>query len=192
MRKLILTLLFLFMQWSILQAQDKKKIQEEQNPFSEARFNYFKETIVLNNEYLDTQNGSYNTTKFRLLKPIGNRAWVLRFDAPLVSANTFSSNKTGLGDLSLSASFIPILSQKSGIATRLKLTANTASDSKFGQGKWIVAPAIFYGTFLDKTKKLLLISDLEYQYSIAGADDRSNVRVAVLENVIIYSLGIGV
>ncbi|MGL2993856.1 lipid A phosphoethanolamine transferase [Flavobacterium sp. TSSA_36] len=187
MKKLLLCLSFLLIPIGIVKAQDKNSIRNEKNPFSEARFSYFKETLLLFNEYLDTKNGSFNTTNLRLLKPIGNRAWTLRVDLPLVSANTNATNKTGLGDLSIATSFIPILTQKSGIATRIKLTTNSAIDPKFGQGKWIVAPAIFYGRFIDQNKKLLLIADAEYQYSFAGSDNRATVSIAVLESTFVYS-----
>ncbi|CAM2761403.1 hypothetical protein SAMN05444143_103181 [Flavobacterium succinicans] len=187
MQKLILLFLALFFYTSSVNAQDKKKIREEQNPFSEARFNYFKETIILFNEYLDTKNGSFNTTTFRLLKPIGNRAWTIRFDTPLVSTNSSTKNKTGLGDLSIATSFIPFLTKTSGIATRVRLIANTATDRNFGLGKWVVVPAIFYGTFIDSAKNIVFITDLEYQYSIAGDTNRDDVRITVLENSLIYS-----
>lgn len=187
MNKLLILLFFLILSLPSLQAQEKKEIREGKNPFSEARFSYFKETIILLNEYLDTKNGSFNTTNFRILKPIGNRAWTVRFDAPLISTNAISINKSGLGDLSLSTSFIPLLTKKAGVATRLKLTTNSASDPNFGQGKWIIAPAIFYGRFVDKNKKLLIISDVEYQYSFAGSESRLDVRTAVFENTFIYS-----
>lgn len=187
MKKLVVIFFILCFQTNNINAQDKIKIREEQNPFSEARFSYFKETIILFNEYLDTKNGSFNTSSLRLLKPIGNRAWSIRFDLPLISSNASTKNKTGLGDLSLAASFIPFLTKKSGIASRLKLTANTATDPNFGQGKWIIAPAIFYGRFIDRSKKIVLITDFEYQYSIAGAMDRKDVRISVFENSMIYS-----
>jgi len=187
MRKLLLVFYFISCYSGIVEAQDKKTIRSEQNPFSEARFTYFKETIVLFNEYLDTKNGSFNTTNFRILKPIGNRAWTIRFDAPLISTNSNTNNKTGLGDLSLATSFIPYLTKKSGIATRLKITSNSANNPSFGSGKWVIYPAIFYGTYIDKNKKLLLISDFEYQFSIAGSNNRADIRTTVLESTLVYS-----
>lgn len=187
MRKLLILLLFIISPVVLINAQDKKTIRSEKNPFSEARFTYFKEVIVLFNEYLDTKSGSYNTTNFRILKPIGSRAWTIRFDAPLVSTNSSSINKSGLGDISIGSSFIPYLTKKSGIATRLKMTSNSASNPSFGSGKWIISPAVFYGTYIDKNKKLLLISDLEYQFSFAGSKNRADIRTTVLESTLIYS-----
>ena len=188
MRKLLLLLCFILCHWEIINAQDKKTIRSEQNPFSEARFTYFKETIVLFNEYLETKNGSFNTTNFRILKPLGNRAWTIRFDAPLISTNSNTINKSGLGDLSLATSFIPYLTKKSGIATRLKIASNSANNPNFGSGKWVISPAIFYGTYIDTNKKLLLISDLEYQFSVAGSKNRADIRTTVIESTLIYFL----
>ena len=188
MRKLLLLLCFILSHWGIVNAQDKKTIRSEQNPFSEARFTYFKETIVLFNEYLETKNGSFNTTNFRILKPIGNRAWTIRFDAPLISTNSNTINKSGLGDLSLATSFIPYLTKKSGIATRLKIASNSANNPNFGSGKWVISTAILYGTYIDTNKKLLLISDLEYQFSVAGSKNRADIRTTVIESTLIYFL----
>ena len=188
MRKLLLLLCFILSHWEIINAQDKKTIRSEQNPFSEARFTYFKETIVLFNEYLETKNGSFNTTNFRILKPLGNRAWTIRFDAPLISTNSNTINKSGLGDLSLATSFIPYLTKTSGIATRLKIASNSANNPNFGSGKWVISPAIFYGTYIDTNKKLLLISDLEYQFSVAGSKNRADIRTTVIESTLIYFL----
>ena len=188
MRKLLLLLCFILSHWGIVNAQDKKTIRSEQNPFSEARFTYFKETIVLFNEYLETKNGSFNTTNFRILKPLGNRAWTIRFDAPLISTNSNTINKSGLGDLSLATSFIPYLTKTSGIATRLKIASNSANNPNFGSGKWVISPAIFYGTYIDTNKKLLLISDLEYQFSVAGSKNRADIRTTVIESTLIYFL----
>ena len=188
MRKLLLLLCIILSHWGIVNAQDKKTIRSEQNPFSEARFTYFKETIVLFNEYLETKNGSFNTTNFRILKPLGNRAWTIRFDAPLISTNSNTINKSGLGDLSLATSFIPYLTKKSGIATRLKIASNSANNPNFGSGKWVISPAIFYGTYIDTNKKLLLISDLEYQFSVAGSKNRADIRTTVIESTLIYFL----
>jgi hypothetical protein len=187
MKKLLLLLCILLSSWEIVNAQDIETIQNEQNPFSEARFTYFKETIVLFNEYLDTKNGSFNTTNFRILKPIGNRAWTIRFDAPLISTNSNTINKSGIGDLSFATSFIPYLTKKSGIATRLKIASNSANNPNFGSGKWVISPAVFYGTYIDSNKKLLLISDLEYQFSVAGSKNRADIRTTVLESTLTYS-----
>lgn len=187
MRKLLLLLCFIIAPYGIIKGQDKKNIRKEKNPFSEPRFTYFKETILLFNEYLDTKNGSYNTTNFRILKPVGNRAWTIRLDVPLISTNSNSINKTGLGDLSLATSFIPYLTKKTGVATRLKINSNSANNPSFGSGKWIVSPAVFYGMYIDTNNKFLLISDFEYQFSVAGSDNRAAIRTTVLESTLVYS-----
>jgi hypothetical protein len=160
---------------------------KEVNAFSEARFNYFKQTTIIFNEYLDTKSGSFNTTNFRLSTPIGNQAWNLRFDVPLISTNTTTVNKTGLGDLSFASSYIFFINKKRGMATRLKVTSNSSNNPAFGSGKWILSPALFWGTYIDKNKKLLLLSDAEYQFSVAGSNNRSDISTAIIENTLIYS-----
>jgi hypothetical protein len=101
------------------------------SPFSEPRYHYFLKTIIFFDEYLDTDNGSFNTTQIRILLPIGNKAWNLRFDLPLISANTNSINKTAIGDVGIGISYIPFLQNSNGIALRAQVYANTAADPNF-------------------------------------------------------------
>jgi hypothetical protein len=170
-----------------LSVKGQDNITKENNAFSEARFNYFKQTAIIFNEYLDTKNGSFNTTNFRLSTPIGNNAWNLRFDLPLVSTNTESINKTGIGDLSFASSYIFFINEKRGIAARLKVTSNSSNNPAFGSGKWVLSPSFFLGTYIGKNKKLLLLSDIEYQFSFSGSNNRTDISTAILENTIIYS-----
>jgi len=79
-----------FLSYNLLSAQNTDTIQ---SPLSEPRYHYFLKTILFFNEYLDTDKGSFNTTQVRFLLPIGNKAWNLRFDLPLISANTMQSTK---------------------------------------------------------------------------------------------------
>jgi hypothetical protein len=185
MKKIFFSVLVssLFLNFSVKGQENIK----ETNAFSEARFNYFKQTTIIFNEYLDTKNGSFNTTNFRLSTPIGNQAWNLRFDVPLISTNTTTVNKTGLGDLSFASSYIFFINKNRGMATRLKVTSNSSNNPAFGSGKWILSPALFWGTYIDKNKKLLLLSDIEYQFSVAGSDNRANISTAIIENTLIYS-----
>jgi hypothetical protein len=186
MKKLQFTFLLSFLIICTLQAQDT--IQHN-NPLGEARFNYFKETILIFNEYLDTDSGSFNTTNLRFLHPVGNRAWNFRVDIPLISTNTTSANKTGLGDIALGVSYIPFLNHKKGIAIRAKITSNSASDPNFGSGKWVFTPTFFLGNYLGKEKKYLLLSSLENQMSFAGSSTRNKVNTTVLENTLLYFFG---
>ncbi|MCP2025904.1 hypothetical protein L1276_001044 [Flavobacterium sp. HSC-32F16] len=174
-----------FLQSLSVKAQDTIQFN---NPFSEPRYHYFLKTILLFNEYLDTENGSYNTTQLRFLQPIGNKAWNLRFDLPLISANTNSTNKTGIGDVSAGISFIPYMERNNGIALRARVISNSASDPSFGTGKWVFVPSIFYGRYL-QSKKYLWISSFEYQTSFAGASNRKDINVSVFENVILCFFG---
>lgn len=99
------------------------------------RYHYFLKTIILFDEYLDTDNGSFNTTQVRVLLPIGNKAWNLRFDLPLISANTNSINKTAIGDVGMGVSYIPYMKNSNGIALRTRVYGNTAKRPKFWNRK---------------------------------------------------------
>ena len=79
MRKIQVFSILFFLFNNLLSAQENDTLQ---SPFSEPRYHYFLKTIILFDEYLDTDNGSINTTQVRVLLPIGNKAWNLRFDLP--------------------------------------------------------------------------------------------------------------
>ena len=161
---------------------------EEKIPFIEPRYRYYLQTLVFFNEYLDTDNGSFNTTQVRALVPIGSKAWNLRFDLPLISANTNNINKTGIGDVGMGVSYIPFMKNNQGIAVRARVYANSASDPAFGSGKWVFMPAFFYGKYFND-KKFLWISSLEYQVSFAGSSERNDVNTTALETVLFYFFG---
>lgn len=183
----LLSILFFLFYIQLLSAQDTDTIQSE-SPFSEPRYHYFLKTIIFFDEYLDTDNGSFNTTQVRVLLPIGNKAWNLRFDLPLISANTNSTNKTAIGDVGMGISYIPFMRNGSGIAVRARVYANTAADPNFGTGKWVFMPSAIYGKYIYK-KKFLWLSTLEYQASFAGQNERSDISVTVFENVIFHFFG---
>lgn len=192
MRKLYFTFLTsLFIVFSMQSQEDAEFEADIQNnsPFSEPRYNFFKKTVLVFNEYLDTDSGSFNTLDLRLLLPIGNKSWQLRADVPLVSTNTNSINKTGFGDLSFAASYIPYLTKKRGIGIRGRLYTNSASDPSFGNGKWVFAPTFFYGQYLDEKKKFFWISNVEYQFSFAGSSNRSDISTAISDNSLIFNFG---
>jgi len=161
---------------------------EEKIPFTEPRFRYYLQTLLFYNEYLDTDNGSFNTTQARALIPIGSKAWNLRFDLPIVSANTNAINKTGLGDIGGGVSYIPYMKNSQGVAMRARVYSNSASDPAFGSGKWVFMPAFFYGLYF-KDKKYLWISSIEYQQSFAGSSQRRDVSIGVLESVLFHFFG---
>ena len=186
MRKLYTTLVVLVSSLTNLYGQDSIP---EKNVFNEARFKFFSNTILIFNEYLDVDGGSYNTTDFRFLCPIGNRAWNLRFDLPLVSTNTVEKNKTGLSDIGLSLAFIPVLSNHNGLALRTKFYVPTAIDGAFGTGKWVFNPSVFYGHYFGEEKKFMLITDLEYQISFAGSSNRNDVSTGTFENTLYCFFG---
>ena len=185
MNKLHFYLLAFLIPYSII-AQDTSELKT--NPYTEARYHYYLKTILLFNEYLDTHSGSYNTTELRFLHPIANKAWNLRVDLPLISTNTSSINKTGIGDIGVGISYIPYLNKNKGLAFRVRVISNSAVDPALGTGKWVLAPAIFYGAYI-KEKKILWIASLENQASFAGSDNRQNVNTTTFENYFMYLLG---
>jgi hypothetical protein len=182
MKKIHLLFLLSFVLPFSVKAQDTIG---KNSPFSEARYHYFLKTILLFNEYLDTDSGSFNTTQLRFLHPIANKAWNLRFDVPLVSTNTNSINKTGIGDVGVGISYIPYLERSNGIAFRARVVSNSASDPSFGTGKWVFIPTIFYGKYFSQ-KKFLWIASLEYQASFAGSSNRADVNTTAFENVLLH------
>ncbi|RZJ48988.1 MAG: lipid A phosphoethanolamine transferase [Flavobacterium sp.] len=177
---------FIFLVTVVVNAQEA--MVAEKIPFIEPRYRYFLKTLVFFNEYLDTDNGSFNTTQVRVLVPIGNKAWNLRFDLPIISTNTNNNNKTGIGDVGMGISYIPFIKNDKGIAVRARVYANTASDPAFGSGKWVFMPAFFYGSYFYQ-KKILWISTAEYQQSFAGESDRKDVSVLSYENALFYFFG---
>jgi hypothetical protein len=186
MKKTILLLAIVFIISFAAKAQDSIKYS---NPLMEVRFNFFKKSVILFNEYLDTDSGSFNTTNFRVLYPIGKKTWLLRADVPLISTNTSSINKSGLGDLILAASYIPYVKNKTGIGLRAKVIANSASDANFGTGKWVFIPSITMGNYLGNKKKFLWLSLVENQISFAGDSERNDINTTVFENTFLYFLG---
>ena len=169
-----------------IKAQDT--LEPKENPYTEARYHYYLKTILLFNEYLDTDFGSYNTTQLRFLHPIANKAWNLRVDLPLISTNTSSVNKTGIGDIGVGISYIPYLEHNKGIAFRARIISNSAADPAIGTGKWVFAPALFYGSYLIE-KKMLWIASLENQISFAGSDNRQDVNTTAFENYFMFIIG---
>jgi hypothetical protein len=186
MKKLQLFLCICFFTFLSAKAQDT--IQLAKNPYTEARYHYYLKTILLFNEYLDTESGSYNTTQLRFLHPIANKAWNLRVDLPLISTNTSSNNKTGIGDIGVGISYIPYLDHSKGVAFRTRVISNSAVDPALGNGKWVFAPAIFYGKYISQ-KKMLWIASLENQLSFAGSDNRTDVNITAFENYFMFILG---
>lgn len=188
MRKILPLFLLIFSFYNSLQAQDTIN-EQKKNIYTEARYHYYLKTILLFNEYLDTETGSFNTTQLRFLHPIANNAWNLRVDLPLISTNTSSINKTGIGDIGVGISYIPYLKYNNeGVAFRARVISNSAVDPALGTGKWVFAPAFFYGKYIRKDH-LLWIASLENQISFAGSDNRNDVNLTALENYFMFILG---
>lgn len=187
MKKLYTFFLLVFFIPFCIKAQDTAETSK--NVYTEARYHYYLKTILLFNEYLDTDSGSYNTTEIRFLHPIANKAWNLRVDLPLVSTNSSSQNQTGIGDIGAGISYIPYLEHKTdGVAFRARVISNSATDPARGSGKWVFAPAVFYGKYLKKDK-ILWISSVENQLSFAGSENRDDINITAFENYFMFIIG---
>lgn len=155
---------------------------------TEPRFNFFKKTILIYNEYLNTNDGSYITTNLRILYPLGNKALNFRFDLPIISTNSPDfTGQTGLGDIDLSIAYIPQMNEKTGIAFRGKINIPTATENAFGTGKWVFISTAFLGHYWDTQKQWFSITSLEQQFSFAGKKTRTPVNTTIFENDIYYS-----
>ena len=181
--------LFLLLSFTASSSHAQDTIQTSDNVYTEARYHYYLKTILLFNEYLDTDSGSFNTTQLRFLHPIANKAWNLRVDLPLISTNSNSENQTGIGDIAAGISYIPYLDHKTGgVAFRARVISNSATDPSRGSGKWVFAPAVFYGKYLKKDK-MLWICSLENQLSFAGSDNREDINTTAFENYFMFIMG---
>ena len=182
--------LFFLLYFSIsFSSKAQDTAEASKNVYTEARYHYYLKTILLFNEYLDTDAGSFNTTQIRFLHPITNKAWNLRFDLPVISTNSNSENQTGIGDIGAGISYIPYLNHKTGgVAFRARVISNSATDPARGSGKWVFAPAVFYGKYLKKDK-ILWISSLENQLSFAGSNNRADINTTAIENYFMLIIG---
>lgn len=186
MKRILLFFAIFILFYNSLQAQDT--IAQKKNIYEEARYQYYLKTILLFNEYLDTDNGSFNTTQLRFLHPIANKAWNLRVDLPLISTNTNSINKTGVGDIGAGLSYIPYMRyKKDGMAFRARIISNSAADPALGSGKWVFSSAVFYGKYL--SQHVLWIASIENQISFAGSENRNDVNLTAFENYFMFILG---
>ena len=193
-KKSLFLILFSILSFSIMtnaQEVHKKKsiseLKDEKNPLNFARVNFYKNTVVFFNEYLDTDSGSINTTDLRYTHPFKNRSWNFRADLPLISGNTSSINKTAIGDISFSIAHIPYLTNNRGISFRARITSNSSNNPDFGSGKWVFTPTVFYGQYLNKKGSILWTAYLENKFSFAGNSDRANINAYTFDNAITYS-----
>ena len=181
-------IIFLFFPYFLKSQDDLNEKINEDSAVIKTKYNYFHNTFIFFNEYLDTPNGSFNTTEARVEFPVFNKAWDMRFEVPLVSAENSTKNKTGLGDISAVLTYLPFfVKDKHAIFVRTKITSNSASDKNFGYGKWIIRPAIFYQKPFGKNNQFLWISSIEYRRSVFGQKNRDKVERLSFENLIQYS-----
>lgn len=136
----------------------------------------------LRQEYFNLQRGAWsNVLIFRsdrvLLKKSHltlKRGAILRFDVPLTVNSNGQSTRAGLGDISLQYILIPYISPKFALGAGSGLVLPTATDARFGKGKWIAAP-ILAPIFLFR-KKGFLVWKLQDYVSFAGDGKRPDVH----------------
>lgn len=167
-------------------AQMLEEVQE--NPFNNGRVNYFTKTIVVFNEYLNTQTGFCNTTDIRFILPIGN-SWNFRADVPLISKNANDVHTSGFGHISFGGANIPYIDEKKAFAVRVRIITDSSNDPNLGSGKWIIVPSLFYGQYLGTEKKYLWISSIENFSSFAGSSNRKSIETTAYENLLIHYFG---
>lgn len=181
-------ILFSFSPYFFKSQDDLNEKRNEYSTVIKTKYNYFYNTFIFFNEYLDTPNGSFNTTQARVNFPFFNKSWEMRFDIPLVSGENSTKNKTGLGDISAVLTYLPFfIKDKHIIFIRTKISSNSASDKNFGYGKWIITPGISYQKTFGGKNQFLWISSIEYKRSIFGEKNRNKVEKFSYENLIQYS-----
>lgn len=181
-------ILFFFFPFFFKSQDDLNEKINEDSTVIKTKYNYFHNTFIFFNEYLDTPNGSFNTTQARVNFPVFNKAWDMRFDLPLVSGESSTKNKTGLGDISAALTYLPFfVKDKHAIFVRVKVSSNSASDKNFGYGKWIITPGILYQKTFGGRNQFFWISSIEYKRSIFGQKNKNKVETFSFENLIQYS-----
>lgn len=188
LKKIINLFLFFFLFPFFVKSQDdlNEKINEDSTVIK-TKYNYFHNTFIFFNEYLDTPNGSFNTSQARAAFSVFNKSWEMRFDIPLVSGESSTKNKTGLGDISAVLTYIPFfVKDKHVFFIRAKISSNSASEKNFGYGKWVITPGISYQKTFGMKNQFLWIGSIEYKRSIFGQKNRNKVEKFSFENLIQY------
>ena len=120
----------------------------------------------------------------------GKRGLLLRFEVPLVSADTpATSRSSGLGDSYAQILTVPKLSGRFALATGTGVVLPTATSDLLGGGQWILAPTVVPVWFL-RGIGLALLKVQDY-ISIAGDDARPPVHFLLVTPTFVRSFGGG-
>ncbi|NKJ45112.1 MULTISPECIES: hypothetical protein [unclassified Novosphingobium] len=150
-------------------------------------------TIMLSahNYYIPSLNGvpdrDADVTLFRGLLPhlTFGKPQLFRFTLPVSTTPTFpTGSKTGVGDLLL-MDLVMFPGKKVSFGVGPVVVAPTASSQRFGNGKWQVGAS---GAVVAPQSWGLLGGLAIYQHSVAGDNDRSDVRLLTVQPIAFYNL----
>jgi hypothetical protein len=90
--------------------------------------------------------------------------------SPPSPAGTQDFSRFGLGDVALTASYIPYLTRKGGVLTSVQIAAPTETSRVLGTGKWVIAPTIFL------PGSVIFAPEYKQSNSFAGDGARADVN----------------
>lgn len=136
----------------------------------------------LRQEYFNLQGDAWgNVLIFRADRVVlkGNRLTrkrgsIFRFDIPITVNNNGQNTRAGLGDIYLQDILIPYSNPKFALGAGAALTLPTATDARFGRGKWIASPIV--APVLLFQKRGFLVWKLQDYISFAGDSKRPDVH----------------
>lgn len=160
---------------SPVQAQEKKD-NTGTNPIS---FTYDWRSYV---EFI-TPNDGDNSTVVRTIEqryPLGKYQFRFRVRHTAISLDPegdgSSIETSGLGDWDARLLTVPIVNQKWALAFGLESIFDTATNVRLGAGKYSLGPQVFGVLFGPPGPGKLVAPAYQYVFSIAGDDDRADVR----------------
>jgi hypothetical protein len=117
----------------------------------------------------------------------GRRGMLLRFELPLVSADTPSiTAQTGLGDAYGQVLLVPHLSSRFAFVAGSGLTIPTATGTALGNGKWTLSPALAPVWFL-RGRGLAYVKVQNFT-SVAGDASRPDLNFLLITPTLIHTL----
>ena len=150
--------------------------------------------LSLREEYYNLKTGtSINRIIYRSDKAIWKTAKLapkgltLRWDFPVVTANTPSRTKTGLGDLYFQGLFFPRLRKTFILAAGTAFVFPTATDDLLGNGKWQFAPLVVPIWLFPKQKGYFLTKVQDF-ISFAGGDDRPDIHFLLITPTMLWRI----
>ncbi|WP_293975462.1 hypothetical protein [Sphingomonas sp.] len=151
--------------------------------------------LSMHNYYIpslnDVPDRDANVTLLRGLLPhkTFGEPQLFRATLPVSTTPTFpTGSKTGVGDLLL-MDLVMFPGKKVSFGAGPVVVAPTASSDRFGAGKWQLGAS---GAVVAPQKWGLLGGLAIYQHSVAGNDDRHDVRLLTVQPIAFYNLQHGV